>query len=659
QNPITTYGGGTASPVTFFARIVYPDGCVSISTLTINFQQPDGNAGNDATIGPICANDGPQDLQAALGGGLTTGAFSDDNGTGVDLSNPSAVDFSGVATGTYNFTYTTTDEVTSPDCPADQATVTVDVTANPVANSPTDLLTVCVQVTPLDFSSNLNDIINQISGGTALNFYLDAARTQPIDPNDPADQVLLAALQPAQVFADFEVGGCFSNLVTIFTQITERPATNTPEPLRACDPGTGVGTFDLNSLTDEINAGSGATVIYYFDQAGSSQISNPGNFSSFPGSVFAIVGDDPCRSNPVEIALEVVSGPNLIETVINVGCFGDGDGSIELSPSGGLIPYTIDWSDDQFDGQTLIENLGPGNYSVVITDANGCDVSSTYTITQPAELSLVNCGPFTDASSPVAMDGSASISVGGGTGPYTITYSGQQNGTITEPGPTIVIPNLGAGNYDAVISDVNGCTATASCPFSINAGTCSISFAPTSVDVTCNGGNDGAITLNPTGTAPFTFDWDDNTLDGVQDPAGLTAGTYTVMVTDASGCTGTETITITEPLAVALVNCGPFTDASSPVAMDGSASISVAGGTGPYTITYSGQQNGMVSGPGPEIVLTGLGVGNYTANITDANGCSASVSCPITIGAGSCSVSATVGQTNVTCNGGNDGAITL
>ncbi|NJO87383.1 MAG: hypothetical protein HC821_05270 [Lewinella sp.] len=88
-SPASGYGGQTAMPVIFFARVVYPDGCVVIGTLTLDFLSVDGNAGTSATVNR-CSND-PVDLPAALGGGLSAGSFTDLDGSGVNLANPAAV----------------------------------------------------------------------------------------------------------------------------------------------------------------------------------------------------------------------------------------------------------------------------------------------------------------------------------------------------------------------------------------------------------------------------------------------------------------------------------------------------------------------------------------------------------------------------------------
>lgn len=159
----------------------------------------------------------------------------------------------------------------------------------------------------------------------------------------------------------------------------------------------------------------------------------------------------------------------------------------------------------------------------------------------------------------------------------------------------------------------------------------------------CFAGNDGSINLSPTGAAPFTFAWSNGAT--VEDISGLTAGGYTVTVTDINGCTSTATYTVNEPSQISLAftsqsaNCGQS---------NGSATVTPTGGVGPYTFLWSSSATSATT--------SGLNAGSYDVTVTDANGCQMIGSTGVSnIGA----PSGTTSVTDPTCNGDQDGAIDL
>ncbi|WP_174514441.1 SprB repeat-containing protein, partial [Chryseobacterium aquaticum] len=146
--------------------------------------------------------------------------------------------------------------------------------------------------------------------------------------------------------------------------------------------------------------------------------------------------------------------------------------------------------------------------------------------------------------------------------------------------------------------------------------------------------------------APYTFNWGGGIT--TEDRTGLSAGTYTVTITDANGCTGTVNATVTQPTALSATISQ--TNVSCNGGSNGSASITVSGGTAPYT--YSWSPTG-----GTGATATGLSAGTYTVTVTDANSCSTTRT--VTITQPATSVSGTTVVTNVSCNGSSNGAINL
>jgi gliding motility-associated-like protein len=287
--------------------------------------------------------------------------------------------------------------------------------------------------------------------------------------------------------------------------------------------------------------------------------------------------------------------------VANVSCNGGSNGSATVTASGGSGPYTYSWSPSGGTNATAT-GLAAGTYIVTVTDANNCTTTQQVIITQPQVLAASTSG--TGASCNNGTNGTATATPSGGTGPYTYSWSpsGGTNATAT---------GLGAGTYVVSVTDANGCTTTQSYvvtqPTPVTAAT---SGTPTS----CNNGNNGTATATPSGgTGPYTYSWSPS--GGTNATANnLTAGTYTVTVTDANGCTGQQQYIVTQPSAVTVATTG--TSVACNGGITGSATATASGGNGPYTYSW------LPSG-GTNATANGLSAGLYTVTVTDANGCTA------------------------------------
>ncbi|WCM41014.1 T9SS type A sorting domain-containing protein [Flavobacterium sp. CBA20B-1] len=320
--------------------------------------------------------------------------------------------------------------------------------------------------------------------------------------------------------------------------------------------------------------------------------------------------------------------------VNNISCNGLNDATINIAPTGGTFPYTYLWSTG--DTGTSLSNLTPGTYTLTITDLNNCTATEDFVITEPTVLVATNAAQ-TDVSMFGGNDGAATVAASGGTAPYTYMWS---NGATTA-----AITNLTAGTYTATVTDANGCTATED--FVITQPIPLMVQSVSQTNVSCNGGSDASASIVAIGgNAPYTYQWSPS--GGTAATAtGLSAGTYSVLVTDHTGNTITENFTITEPDAL-IATISQSTDITCNAASDGTATVSVAGGTAPYTYLWS---NGMMNN-----MATNLNVGNYTVSITDANGCKTTASVSI---AQPTALAITGTATNISCFGQNDGAITV
>jgi hypothetical protein len=242
-----------------------------------------------------------------------------------------------------------------------------------------------------------------------------------------------------------------------------------------------------------------------------------------------------------------VNTPNALEVtaiVTDVDCFGESTGFIDVTITGGTLPYTLDWSDDTYDSQQDISDVPAGDYQLIVTDNDGCSVVLNETVAQPTEL-IGDLVP-SDVVCNSANDGSLDLTVSGGVAPYDFAwsdpaYDGQED-------PTDLAPDT----YEVTVTDDNGCSIVLEADVNEPE---ALAVSDVVTDADCNSASTGSIDITVTGgIAPYTYDWDDDTYDGVEDPAGLTAGSYEVIVTDANACTITYSVTVSEPDALVVDN---------------------------------------------------------------------------------------------------------
>ncbi|PCH66723.1 MAG: hypothetical protein COC01_07350, partial [Bacteroidetes bacterium] len=283
-------------------------------------------------------------------------------------------------------------------------------------------------------------------------------------------------------------------------------------------------------------------------------------------------------------------------TQTNVSCFGGTDGAIDVTVAGGTQPYTYAWSPA---GTTEdLTSIILGSYSVEVTDANGCKVSDNMTITQPVEISITT--DSTDALCKGSSDGTASAVAANGTAPYQYSWSNGASGQNAN--------NLTAGAYCVTVTDDNGCQAV-KCVV-VNEPELLVSTISNVVNASCNGYADGSMDLTVSGgIKPYSYDWNPDT---TQNLSGKPAAIYTVIVTDANGCTSTATDTITEPIALVVIRI--LSERTCKGFNDGSLQAQVVGGTLPYDYIWS-------TGATGDSILSDLYSGTYTVTAKDKNGC--------------------------------------
>ncbi|MCE2846925.1 MAG: gliding motility-associated C-terminal domain-containing protein [Sphingobacteriales bacterium] len=356
------------------------------------------------------------------------------------------------------------------------------------------------------------------------------------------------------------------------------------------------------SSSSQVNCNGGADgSVSIVASGGTSPYSGDGTFSGLAAGTYSYTVTDAngCTSSvTAQITEPVVAlGSSVLTT--NVSCYGDASGSADVTVVGGTQPFGYSWSNGSSNED--LSGVPAGQYTLVITDANGCSVSLSASIQEPvaplaASAILANVSCFGDAS------GGISLTASGGTAPYTYAWS---NGQTTSDLTSVV-----AGSYSVLVTDANGCTYDDN--FQITEPTGALNATAASAAVLCNGGNNGSIDLTVSGgTSPYSFAW--SNAASTEDLSGLSAGSYSVIVTDVNGCTASSSVTVAQPvLAISL--SASATGANCITGQLGTTSASANGGTSPYVFAWS---NGSSSAG-----LSGLQPGTFTVTVTDANGCS-------------------------------------
>ena len=395
----------------------------------------------------------------------------------------------------------------------------------------------------------------------------------------------------------------------------------------------------------------------------------------------------------------------------NVKCFGGNTGVAHVTVSGGTTPYTYAWSGSASTLDSAV-NLALGTYTVTVHDANGCTGTTTFNITQPTAVSAsyavtastcglsngkivvtasggtpgytfawsggvsttdsatglpsasysisvmdtngciyatsafvpnaagitVTPGAQTNVKCRGASTGVAHVTVSGGTTPYAYTWSAGGSTLDSAVG-------LSATTYTVTVHDATGCSGTAS--FTITQPATIVSATSNTAPATC-GNNNGKIVLTASGGTPgYTYTWSPN-VSAVDSATNLSVGSYNITVTDANGCPFPTSASVAS-LSGFSVSPGPKTDVSCFGGNNGVAHVSVAGGTTPYTYTWSPSASTVDS-------AVNLIAGTYNVTVHDANNCSGTIS--ITIAQPLAALAVTPTATPGTC-GNNNGKIVL
>ena len=522
---------------------------------------------------------------------------------------PYTYQWSNGATGTSNFVGPGTYTVTVSDmtqCPGAVSTVTVTEFVQPIQALAGDDIVVCDG----DPVAQINAAVTGVSTGVWI-----TGQGQ----FNPSNTALNVSYTPSAT----EVSNGFVDLVLMTTNNGTCPGDQ--DTVRVYfDPGISNGT--VIGIDATCNGSANGSAAFSPAQPGFTYLWNdPAAQTGAIATGLAAGTYSVTAANPLgcSITLPVTIGqPAALAIasmdVIDESCAGVGDGSVTANVTGGTPPYNYTWN---VPGNGPTVTGAAGNYSVSVTDANGCTAvqanASIGSLGQPniadAGADLVACmGQY-----PIALQGAITNATGGqwsgGSGNFTGT------GLNVEYQPTPA--EIQSGSVDLLLTT----TGNTTCPPGTDQVTIAFSNAfiaaqLEATDVSCAGGSDGTLEFSPS-LPGHQYQWIGMPQQTSPVLLGRPAGTYTLVVTDELGCDSTFTATIDQPAPligtaamVQPVSCFGYSD--------GSAGVQISGGTSPYIVQWP---NG-----GTQQQAGDLPAGTHTVSITDSNGCTVEV--PVTIG---------------------------
>jgi hypothetical protein len=535
------------------------------------------------------------------------------------------------------------DGLNSPTCPTFPLGVDVIVATPPTIHAGVDQ-TVCAQ-SPLAFLSGTAEPQNEGVGGiwSGGNGVFDPSNTTLNASYMPTHEELEDGFVTLTLTSTGVGAGCdnTSDQVTIYFQDSVKV-----DPIFlpiACNGG--LTTIDANASGGDENF----TYIWTTGETTATIDVTAGTYSVMVLDALGCgSGANVTVTQPDALILQTNSTPTTYDGLMVDEC----TGTATVVPTGGTAPYAVVWSDPLNQTTLTAIDLCYGVYTATVTDNNGCSTTVSTVVNNPIcsgfEATItskedVSCFGF--------ADGEATVQISGGVGPFTIEWNDPANQSgITATG-------LSAGTYTVLITDSNVpdvCVAVAS--VTILQPTI-ITNVMTQTNVTTDGGNDGTATANPQGGTPgitpdYTYLWDP-TGQTTQTATGLTAGLYEVTITDSKGCEKVDEVLITQPPCTNFILSVNPTNVSCFGQSNGSATLTIAHGQMPYTITWY-QGASVIATGGTSI--SGLAAGSYSVEVMDGRDCVAMRTFDITQPN---QLSISLDPTNVTCNSFANGTIDL
>jgi gliding motility-associated-like protein len=403
--------------------------------------------------------------------------------------------------------------------------------------------------------------------------------------------------------------------------------------------GQSTGSIDLTV--------SGGTTPYSFAWTGTGAVTTAEDQAGLNAGVYGVTVTDANSCEIMVSSIDITEPEALTGAIVsqtNASIFGNNDGSVTVSATGGVPPYLYNIDGGAYQSADEFGTLTAGHYTITVQDNNLCTNTIDVNITQPDVSLIANVDSKSDAACFGTASGSVTISGSGGVTPYMYklgsgTY--QASGTFT---------GLAAGTY--VITVLDAVFSATDISIDISQPDDAVTVSVVSVtDVLCFGSSTGSATVTGAGgIAPYEYKIGSGSFQTSDTFTSLTAGEFTVTIQDANLCTSTVDVTINEPALGLSGSVTAQTDAACYGSSDGTVTVAGSGGTEPYSYSIDAT-NYQVDG-----VFTGLSAGSYTITVRDASLCTLTV--PATVGQPD-EISISHEEQPVTCPGDNDGSITL
>jgi large repetitive protein len=554
------------------------NGCTITTVCNIAQPLPLAFSTLSATI-PTCIPGNDAILTAIANGGTPNYQFSLNNGV---FGTASVFNNLGIST----YTVTIKD---SKNCTYSQ-TINVINPGAPQFNTPALTMPLCF--------GNSNGIVNATaSGGTGI-------LTYTLLPNNTSNTTGLFNSLSANSYTVnvIDASQCSASTVVVLTQ---------PNVL----------VFNTGNGNNPICFGTATGSISYTNTGGTGALSytiNPGvittintTATNLVANIYTVIATDTkgCTTvtnitlnNPPQLLFN-----NFVST--SILCNGGNNGAISTSSIGGTGIITYSLSPNNINNTFgLFNGLIAGNYAVTITDANGCSTSSSTALSQPPALTISINNTIAATCLPGA-DGTISVNSNGGFG--TKIYSISGNSTTNTTGVFNGLSNI---SYTLTVTDANGCTATTSTTLIVpNSPIITAAFIN---PASCNPNNNGSISITASlGTTPYTYSINNGLFSSSNAFNSLIAGSYTTVVKDANGCTGSSIINIFTTPAV-VINSANSTNVSCFGLGNGTLSSTASVGSLPYNYNLLPSSLSNTNGS-----FNNLQNGNYTLQVVDANGC--------------------------------------
>lgn len=384
--------------------------------------------------------------------------------------------------------------------------------------------------------------------------------------------------------------------------------------------------------------GTGGAAPYQY-ALGSGTYGASGSFTGLaPGSYTLHIRDANLCVKDTTVILPDAPPITAVLNLVKPPCNAFQSGVISVDALNGTAPYQYALGSGAFSNSNTFSGLGSGSYVVHIRDANNCTKDTTVVL--PDSIRVQATIPVTHVLCNGQSTGSVTLNASGTTAPYTYALGSGAFGSVN------TFTGLAAGTHVFHIKDPDDCYLDTS--VTINQPT-ALALSPTHTDVHCFGGSNGSITIAATGATPAYL----YSLNGaVPAPAntfmGLSAGTYTITVTDASNCSKNTQVVVAQPADIVL--SVSLTHVSCAGGSNGSAILTANGGTAPYTYALDGGAYSITN------TFSGLAAGSYTLHAKDSRGCIRDSIISITVPT---PIVPAAGVKRSTCSALNNGSVTL